>query len=112
MAIIKYFLILFQKAYYSAHIVKLFFCNFKGKNILKEADLFEGYVNLSNEDANSYIRECLKTNKPLMISKFGTIELNNLIQYISIHQSSYSFNDIIDFIKGERKIFGGFYYCF
>ncbi len=40
---------------------------------------YDGYQDLRDQDANDYIYSILSTGKPVMISKFGTIELSNLV---------------------------------
>lgn len=38
-----------------------------------------GYCDLLDQEANDYIYELLSTGRPIMISKFGTVELSNII---------------------------------
>lgn len=40
---------------------------------------YDGYLDLRDQEANDFIYKELSTGKPLMISKFGTIELGNLV---------------------------------
>ncbi len=68
----------------------------------KRHRLYEKYVDFFDQNANDYCLKLLESNKPCMISKFGSIELINLIQYKSINQKHYSFSDYIDFIKGVK----------
>ena len=62
---------------------------------------FLDYVELYNQEANDYVRELLTKGKPCMVSKFGTIELNALVDYIIYNEEKHCFKEIISFIKGE-----------
>lgn len=52
-----------------------FFCDPREQKKLR----YDGYLDFKDQEANDYIYEQLATGKPLMISKFGTIELGNLV---------------------------------
>ncbi|MGK2534456.1 hypothetical protein ACSJHJ_27810, partial [Klebsiella pneumoniae] len=52
-------------------------------------------------DANEFIYKSIQSGKPLMVSKFGTIELNALVSYQLQLKKNYSFSDRISFIKGK-----------
>jgi hypothetical protein len=67
-----------------------------------EEQLYEKLVELFDQEANDYCRELLATGKPCMIAKFGTIELNALIQHKSCQQSDYQLSEYIQFIKNKR----------
>ena len=60
-----------------------------------------GYVEKYNQDANDYILQCLQENKPLLISKFGTIELDVLEQYIVKNKKTIRIKDYVNFIRGR-----------
>lgn len=72
------------------------------KKIQKQIPEYKNYVQLYNQEANDYIRNLLLDNKPCMISKFGSVELNALIQYQSIKQKKYSIKNIYEFITYKR----------
>ena len=59
---------------------------------------FLDYVQLKNQDANDYIREQLRLGKPLLISKFGSIELMALLQHLKHQQKKYPLSDIVDYV--------------
>jgi hypothetical protein len=63
--------------------------------------LYEGYVSLRDKDANDYILKLLRSGKPCMISKFGTIELAALVQYKCLCSTN-GYKEIVDYIKGKR----------
>lgn len=45
---------------------------------------FDGYLDFKDQEANDFVYQELSSGKPLMISKFGTIELSNLVsRYIN-----------------------------
>lgn len=62
---------------------------------------YEGYLDLKDQDANDYITKflCEKTIKGKMISKFGTIELNNIVAcYFKQHRWNLTFlRDIFNY---------------
>ncbi len=89
-------------SYYSDLLEKINNLCSENKNNSNETTKFEKSVSLYNQDANDYCRRFLESGKSCMISKFGTIELNALIQYKSILQKKYSSKDYIDFIKRKR----------
>lgn len=60
-----------------------------------------GYVEKFNQEANDYILQCLQENKPLLISKFGTIELDVLEQYILKNKNRFRIKDYLNFIRGR-----------
>jgi len=93
-----------RKAYtFSKNIVKWFEVKILNHRVNHYREqLYERYVDLYNQDANDYCRELLESDKPCMISKFGMIELNALVQFKSIHQKCYSFRDYIQYIKNKR----------
>jgi hypothetical protein len=72
------------------------------KKIQKQIPEYKNYVQLYDQEANDYIRNLLLDNRPCMISKFGSVELNALIQYQSIKQKKYSIKNIYEFITYKR----------
>lgn len=81
---------IFRKLYFISHRKKLVFHqDFR-------------YVELFDQMANDYVFNEITKGKPLMVSKFGTVELDVLAGYRSSKQKKYSFNDVLDFIKCER----------
>lgn len=67
---------------------------------------YYGYVELFDQDANDYVRELLHSNKPCMVSKFGTIELNALVTYYIHKEQHHYFHEYIDFIRGKIPALG------
>lgn len=61
------------------------------------------YVNLSNQEANDYIRNQINVVDCLMISKFGTYELENVCNLISL-EKGFSFRDYLLAIRGLKNI--------
>lgn len=59
-----------------------------------------GYVEKYNQEANDYILCRLEENKPLLVSKFGTIELDVLEQYI-VKGKKIRIKDYVNFIRGR-----------
>jgi len=62
-----------------------------------------GYVEKFNQEANDYILQCLQENKPLLISKFGTIELDVLEQCIVKNKKEIRIKDYVNFIRGRMN---------
>lgn len=62
------------------------------------ADSTEEFVNFSGEAANEMIKEKLSQSEPLMVARFGAVELECLANYHSIknHRNRY-----LDYIKGN-----------
>ena len=67
---------------------------------------YYGYVELFDQDANDYVRELLHSNKPCMVSKFGTTELNTLVMYRIQNEKHHPLKESIDFIKGKIPTVG------
>lgn len=88
-------------------IKKIYALTFPRDNIGKQFDTkkygseFIGYVQLFNQEANDYITKLLEKEKPCMISKFGTLELNTLCYYKILNKRHHNIDDILSFIKGE-----------
>ncbi|HAT1640290.1 TPA: hypothetical protein ACF6GX_000045 [Raoultella ornithinolytica] len=64
--------------------------------------LYEGYVQIKGQEANDYISKIIKSKKPAMVAKFGTIELNALVSHLCNKQESYNFTDYLDYFRGEK----------
>lgn len=60
------------------------------------------YVQYKDQEANDLILRKLLTNEPIMISKFGTIELDYLSQYLCYSKHKYSLLNYIEYISGLR----------
>lgn len=60
-----------------------------------------GYVEKYNQEANDYILRRLEENRPLLVSKFGTIELDVLEQYIVKGKKTIRIKDYVNFIRGR-----------
>lgn len=86
------------------------------KNILKnlkiinidsyEEQLYENNVELFNQSANDFCLSSLEKNEPLMISKFGTIELAVLVQHKFFLKKNYTKSDYFEFFKGNIPSLG------
>lgn len=61
-----------------------------------------GYVERYNQEANDYILQCLQENKPLLISKFGTTELETMEDFVIKNEKKIPIRGYIDFIYGKR----------
>ncbi|EPG4046950.1 hypothetical protein MMK35_003114 [Klebsiella pneumoniae] len=64
--------------------------------------LYDGYVQLNSQEANDYISKIIASQKPVMVAKFGTIELNALVSHLCNKQESYSLKDYVDYFRGEK----------
>lgn len=89
---------------------KYYIIFFSKLNIIKsdqyKDQLFEKYVTYFNQEANDFCRNELEKNEPLMISKFGTIELSALVQKRFENKKKYELKDYIDFVKGNIPALG------
>ncbi|EIV9538091.1 TPA: hypothetical protein ACYVCL_004652 [Klebsiella pneumoniae] len=74
---------------------------FKINKLSPVTQIFEDYVTTRDGDANEFIYKSIQSGKPLMVSKFGTIELNALVSYQLQLKKNYSVSDRISFIKGK-----------
>lgn len=75
-----------------------------GRKLLREKPYTNKYVNFAGQKANDYIAKCIRTNQNgLMIGKFGTIELDNLICY-EVNQRGISLKDYILALRGQYSI--------
>lgn len=77
------------------------------RKILRRTPYTSSYQQINGQSANDYIynlvSECLSTHKGLMISKFGTIELDNYVCHL-INNNGVKFRNYIDALKGEYSI--------
>jgi len=67
---------------------------------------FYGYVELYDQEANDYIRDLLHKGDPCMISKFGTVELNALVNYLLYAKAHHSLIEYLDFFRGKIQNVG------
>lgn len=79
-------------------IFRLFKKNFQEGNKLQGHQDYS-LVELFDQEANNYISALLKTNKPCLISKFGTIELENVITYY-IKEGGLNLRECLLYIQG------------
>lgn len=64
---------------------------------------YEGYLDYKDQEANDFVYEQLATGKPLMISKFGTIELGNLVsRYIDKELGVFDKEVLHDFLHYDN----------
>lgn len=61
-----------------------------------------GYVDMFNQDANDYILTQLQTGKPLLVSKFGTTELETMEDFRIKNEKKISLLGYLNFITGKR----------
>lgn len=74
------------------------------RKLLREKPYTNKYFDFVDQKANDYIAKCIRTNqKGLMISKFGTIELDNLICF-EANQRRITFKDSILALRGRYSI--------
>lgn len=71
------------------------------KNENLQGRQYFGYVDKYNQEATDYILKQLQTGKPLLVSKFGTIELDLLEQYVIRNKKRFGIVDYINFIRGK-----------
>jgi hypothetical protein len=76
------------------------------KSDLYAVQLYQKDVALFDQDANDFCRIMLEKGKPLMISKFGTIELSALVQHQFSLKSKYTLQDYIEFFRGTIPALG------
>jgi hypothetical protein len=67
----------------------------------KGTRLYEADVRYFDQAANDYVRSRLEGGGPLMVAKFGTIELFALSNWHNLSKSHYSLADCLDYIKGD-----------
>ncbi len=63
---------------------------------------YEGYCDYLNQDANDYVYDLLSTGKPCMISKFGSVELSNIVSRHIAHTTGLNKNIIHDFLHYQN----------
>ena len=74
------------------------------RKIIRENPYTSQYVNYKGQQANDYISNCLEYNPAgLMVSKFGTIELDNLICF-ELSQKGIKAQNYIQALKGRYSI--------
>lgn len=64
------------------------------------------FVELYDEDANKYVYECLMKGEPTLIAKFGSVELEALVQYRLTKVKQYSLEDYWEFISSQLPSLG------
>lgn len=60
---------------------------------------YQEYIQYFDKDANDLVRSKIIEGKPLMVSKFGTVELSCICNYKTIKK--FTFLDIFRYIKGD-----------
>lgn len=64
------------------------------------------HQDLSAQEASDCIKNLLTDGNPVMICRFGNVELNAIINYLAIEDKNKSlFRSIIEYIKGQRGAF-------
>ncbi len=69
----------------------------------QQTAIYNEYVDLYDETANDYIYKQLSTGKPMMISKFGSIELSALVCY-HVHKNGIGIKEYWDAIHERISI--------
>ncbi|UOE31164.1 hypothetical protein MTP19_08715 [Escherichia coli] len=80
---------------------------FKANGLSPVTQVFENYVTKRDGEANEFIYELIRSNKPLMVSKFGTIELNALVSHQLQHKKNIIYQINFYSLKGKYQICGG-----
>ena len=64
--------------------------------------IYTGYVDLFDKEANVFIYNflCANENRPVMIAKFGNVELDNIVAY-RINKSHLTFESFKDLLLGN-----------
>lgn len=62
---------------------------------------FYGYVEKYDQTANDLILEKILSGEPLMVSKFGTVELDALVRYKIYSRKKHSLSEYFKYMKGE-----------
>ena len=81
-------------------LLRVIRCQYLNLRPIIEKQEFTGYVQFFNSEANELIKLKILEGKPLMVSKFGTVELSTLRNFISINRKT-KFKNIINYIKGK-----------
>lgn len=63
---------------------------------------YQKYVQYKDQEANDFILQKLLSHDPIMIAKFGTIELDYLSQYLCFSKKKYSLSDYVGYISGLK----------
>lgn len=81
-------------------------CIRKGLRIFRHYDGYDdSHIELSGQNANDYVKKAIqKTENGLMITKFGTVELNAVCCCKRI-KNGLNISDYIDYIKGKGCIY-------
>ncbi len=80
---------------------------FKINKLSPVTQIFEDYVTTRDGDANEFIYKSIQSGKPLMVSKFGTIELNALVSYqLQLKKIIVSRIEFL-LLKEKYQIYGG-----
>ena len=72
------------------------------KNENLQGRQYFGYVDTFNQDANDYILSQLQTGKPLLVSKFGTTELETMEDFCIKKGKNIPISGYLNFITGKR----------
>ncbi|WP_194711730.1 hypothetical protein [Noviherbaspirillum soli] len=94
MDLVRFFLKVARKAYRKIFLAK------NGK--IYTTPLFEERVEFFDQAANDLLTTMLSQGAPLMVSKFGTIELFAIANFRSMNQSKYDFRDYYEYVLGKR----------
>lgn len=83
-------------------VIKLFY---KGKLNSKYTDRF---IQIRDEQANDLMKNVIRKGEPAMVAKFGTTELNVIVNYLLTHDKRFKGNilkDSIEYVAGKRTFF-------
>lgn len=78
-------------------------CRPAGTETSAGGEEYQEYVQFRDQEANRLVRERLSSGEPCMVAKFGTVELEALVNYLSIHQESFPLSDLFNYVKGDRR---------
>lgn len=66
---------------------------------------YEGYVELRDQQANDLLRARILDDSPLLVTKFGTVELHSLLNALSVREG-FSLRSWLDYVAERRYYLG------
>jgi len=72
------------------------------REIPQNAFPYEEYVDVRDQEANDLLLSRMVDDKPLMVAKFGTVEMDGLLNYLSI-QEQFTLASFLDYVTRRRK---------
>lgn len=83
-------------------VIRKIYIFFSSKSKVFEEDL--RYVEFSNQEANDLVCSFMQDGMPFLVAKFGTIELEALLQYQSSKQTKYGLHLLKDIITNRYPL--------